>query len=813
MAISERTKHDLGWRQLTEAWASRTATSQAAQTVAAFPFFAEMAAAQTQVALIGEVRTLGAKDAWLPLGGIADIEAVLARVKKAAALDPEQLIGVATTARSLGRLRKHLNTHAEVAPGLAAIAAELVDVPHLYHPILEAFGTDGRLVDHASEVLGGLRRAVVHVKTTIERRLKELIEDPRYASFLQDAYFTQRDDRYVLPVRSDGKGFVPGIVHGSSQSGQTFFVEPQEMVELNNKLTIAECDVADEERRIYAKFSGWIAEEADGLAAGTIAAERLDVLQAAAKLAEDLIAAPPEIVASPVVELLHARHPLLLLAQRRCVANDVTIAAGKTLIISGPNAGGKSVALKTTGLCALMVRAGLHVPAERGSKLGWFVDVRTEIGDSQNLEHNLSTFSGHLIHLHEALGQARSGVLFLIDEIAVGTDPEQGAALAQAVLEAWAEAGATAIVTTHYERLKLMATDDDRFINASVGFDFARLAPTFKLHLGVPGSSGALTLAKTLGLSRRVVERAEALLGGTRVRMEELLQNVSSQREKLEDERVALVRELAQLQRERATIRQDRQRIAERFEKQQRHVHGDAVAALKSARSELDDVRTTLRTKAAAASADDMVAAKRRVVAATATVAKHEPKTALPPGDPLTPAAVRVGMPVLIPKLGARGEVASLPQKGEVTVQLGGMQMVLKVGELLLDRHRAASAGHASSKATASPAANQSQRRPAAKSAPAIAAPPGERAFARTPDSTLDVRGMRGDEAVAQLEKFIDDSMLAERGVIFILHGVGTGALRTQIRRELAQAASVAKFRAGEAGEGGDGITVAWLAD
>ncbi len=525
---------------------------------AAAPLFDAIDDARVRAAEIAEARRLASEDARLPLGGIVDVAGAISRVRKAAALDAAELVAVASTARALAKLRAHLKDEAR-APRLAARAASIADLGHVYHPILDAFDADGRLVDHASDALGPLRRAVTALKAQLERRMEEALLDERFAPYLQDAYYTQREERYVLPVRTDGKGFVRGIVHGTSQSGQTLFIEPEDIVDLNNRAKLAEAEVADEERRILAKLSGWVAEEADAIDLGLAAAGHLDVVAAAAVMADDTVASEPILEAEPRIALLHARHPLMLLAERRCVANDVTLDAGGTLVISGPNAGGKTVALKTVGFAALMARAGLHLAAESGSAIGWFVDVFTDIGDAQSLERDLSTFSGHIVNLREMLAAARPGALVLIDEIAVGTDPDQGASLAQAVLEALSAAGATTLVTTHYDRLKSLGAASSeaapKFANASVGFDLARLEPTFKLHLGTPGSSGALAVARRMGLADAICERARELLGTAGTRVDELLASVADQRRRIEDERAALLAELEAVEADRAAWR------------------------------------------------------------------------------------------------------------------------------------------------------------------------------------------------------------------------------------------------------------------
>lgn len=801
--LAAKTLDDLGWPTLVDHWAKRCATKRGEASLRAGALFDDVVAARERTAEVTEARGLLARGEPMPLGGILDIAVAIERVKKAAALEAAELVAVAGTGRSLARLRTHLRARGEVAPKLAARAAALADLGHVFHPILEAFDADGKLVDHASDALGPLRRALASIKATLEKRMNDLLGDERFSQYLQDAYYTQREDRYVLPIRTDGKGFVQGIVHGTSQSGQTLFIEPQEIVDLNNRRKLAEAEVADEERRILIKFSGWVAEEADGFAQSLAAAEVLDVIAAAAILAEDTVSAEPILDDAPRIALLHARHPLMLLGEKRVVANDVSVAAGQTLLVSGPNAGGKTVALKTVGLAALMARAGLHLTAESGSAIGWFHAIVTDIGDAQNLEKDLSTFSGHMVNLRELLHTAAPGMLVLIDEIAVGTDPDQGAALAQSVLEALAARGVTGIVTTHYERLKALGAADSHFANASVGFDLERLEPTFKLHLGSPGSSGALQVARRMGIAGEVVERARALLGAEGVRVEELLANVADQRRRMEEERAALLAELEAVESERAAMRIHRDRTQARYEKQTRAAHGEALSALRAARREIEDVRKHVRAKAAEATPETVREATRKLVPPGAAVAQHEPRRKLPPGTPATAEQLVVGTPVIVPRLG-RCEVASPPTDGKVEIRLGGMRALVAIADVLLDSHRNARRAERER-----PAEDEKPQGPSVVLVDGV--PAGGRATARTIDSTIDVRGQRADEAVTNVDRFLDESLMASRDVAFIVHGHGTGALRTAVRTHLAAHKAVEKWRAGEPNEGGDGITVAFL--
>jgi DNA mismatch repair protein MutS2 len=823
VTIAHKTLDDLGWPTYVDHWVKRCATVRGAAAVRAFALFDAASggseAARERAREITEARALASDGARLPLGGIIDVASAIARVRKAAALDAPDLVAVAATGQALGRLRVHLREHAAVAPRLAARGEAIADLGHVYLPILEAFDTDGRLVDHASDALGPLRRALAAIKAQLEKRMGALLGDERFAPYLQDAYYTQREDRYVLPVRTDGKGFVRGIVHGTSQSGQTLFIEPEEIVDLNNRAKLAEADVLDEERRILVKFSGWVAEEADAFDAALAAAETLDLIAAAAIIADDTVANEPIIDDAPRIALLHARHPLMLLAERRCVANDVTVAPGTTLLISGPNAGGKTVALKTVGLAALMVRCGHHLTAESGSTMGWFPDVRTDIGDAQSLEHDLSTFSGHMVNLRELLATAGHGSLVLIDEIAVGTDPDQGAALAQAVLEALAARGVTSIVTTHYERLKALGATDPRFANASVGFDLARLEPTFKLHLGAPGSSGALAVARRMGIADDVVDRARDLMGPHVAKVEELLASVADQRRRIEEERAALLAELEDAEADRAALRAGKDRTLARYEKQTRAAHGEALVALKAARREIDELRRDLKARAAAATLDDIKAATRRLATPGAAVAKHEPQRPLPPGTPARAEQLLAGTPVIVPRLGRVEVVAALPDD-RVEVRVGGMRAMVPIKDVLLDTHRQARRAqraarpdeHGATTAAATLTTASGGTYPGGMTIPLVdGVPAGGRANARTVDTTLDVRGNRVDDAVAQVDRFVDESLLAGRDTIFVVHGHGTGALRSAIRTHLQTHKGIEKLRPGEQAEGGDGVTVAFL--
>lgn len=846
IGIAQSTLEDLGWDKLLGHLARRAHTARGEAACASLAFFDQPEAARARIAEIAEARHLTQLEAPMPFGGVRDVATAVARAGKGGVLDAEELIAVGSTARAMARLRKHLDANQAEAPRLAEIAADIADLPQVYKPILDSFGPDGRLADHASEALGPLRRKVLQITAQLEQRIRSFVDDSRQAAHLQDRYFTTRDDRYVVPVRLESRSQVRGIIHGTSQSGRTLFIEPEAVVELQNRLKLAQCDVDDEERRILAELSSRVAHQEPALRAGLDATTVLDIIDAGARLAHDLNASAPAIDTGGEggrLSLSFARHPLMVLSDRPCVPNDIVLEPRTIMILSGPNAGGKTVALKTAGLSALLTRAGLHVPAEPGSSVPWFTTIHSDIGDAQNLEQDLSTFSGHILELRKYLESADGATLLLIDEIAVGTEPEQGAALAQAVLEALAARGAAAIVTTHYERLKALAASDSRFANASVGFDIERMEPTFRLHLGVPGSSGAFAVARRMGLAADVVDHAEVLLGERRASVEELLAEVAEERRRLVDERAAVADE----QRRAESARREAEAAREAFEDRRRKLHEgahlEAVAALRQTRDELDRLRADLKRQARAerqaADPATLAAVKGQLTALSNAVSGHAPKRAAPRGIRVTADALVPGTAVYVTSLGSRGQVVEAPQRGRVMVQVGTMRSAVPVAEVLLDtpatrQAAAARAGRpagqpgAGQKPDKSPGNTDKGRSSKQRSAGASpsggqsgkddgdragspASGQGEGLVLRTDDITVDVRGERAEEAVDSVDRFIDRCLRNDRDLVFVIHGHGTGALRSAIRGHLASHHAVTHWRPGERAEGGDGVTIAWL--
>ncbi|MEO6954828.1 MAG: Smr/MutS family protein [Polyangia bacterium] len=803
MTLLDSTLAELGWPSLLVELTRRARTRRGETLCRALVPFTERSAILLRQREIGEARALHDDAQPMVLEGVRDLEDSLRRSEKGGALEPGALVDVAVTLRAGAALRKHLLRNRDGRPTLAGRAALISDLDELADMLERAFvrgeseegGPAGpRIADGASPALGGLRRRARAIREELERTLERLLDAGDVAPHLQDRYFTQRDDRYVLPIRVEGRAKVKGIVHGSSQSGQTVFVEPEAVVELNNRKKLAEWEVAEEERRILVALSAEVEAQMGSILINLDVLAHLDLVDACARLALDLHATPPDLAdAGEALDLRRARHPLMELSGRKCVPNDILVGDGQALVISGPNAGGKTVALKIAGLLVWMTRCGLHVPAQEGSRVPPIDSVVCDVGDAQNLEQNLSTFSGHVARLIEFLAAARPGALVLLDEIAGGTEPGEGAALAQAVLEGLVERGAMVIATTHYDRLRLLPTSDTRFVNASVGFDVDRLAPTFTLTLGIPGASAALAVARRLGLDAAVVDRAQSISGDGPRGLEQLLQSLEAERSRLAAARMH-AEELAkdaEAQRALAESRAEEARIA--LAEARRGAHDAAVATLREARAELDERATVLRRNADGIGPAELAAQKRAIDAAAAKVHGAAPTPALPAGRPATVADLVPGASVFVARLGGRAIVLEPPRGKKVLVQAGPLKVSVGLDDVHIPQ---------------APPAPVSARSLRGHNGFDLDTPSADR---RRGLRTLDVRGERVDVAIGLTEKFLDDAIRGGDEAVLVIHGHGTGALRDTLRKELRRFPGISGVAPAPLDQGGDGATIAKL--
>jgi DNA mismatch repair protein MutS2 len=798
-----KTRADLEWDRVLEALAARCAGPLGRDLARGLPFAATRDEARVLLAQATEATRLLDEGRALPSADVEDVREPIERARVGGVLAPAELRSIGRLLGAARALRRFLSSRKGELPALSAACATDPTLDELADEISTSFDADGTLADRASPRLRELRGEWHAARQRMLARMEDLMA--RYAGVLQDRFVTEREGRWVLPVRSDSHERFPGIVHATSGSGSTLFVEPRAVIPMGNRLKVLEADVRREEEAVYARLTALVADALPSVEAAAGAIALADVRAATAVLARDLALKFPDVVDEPRLELRKARHVLLALDLPAVVPSDLALEAGRAIVVSGPNAGGKTVALKTMGLTALMVRAGLPVACADGSQVGLFDVVLTDVGDDQSLQKNLSTFSAHVANLVEILQETTRGALVLLDELAGGTDPREGEALAAGVLDSLCARGGAVAATTHYEGLKALALGDDRFQNASVGFDLATMTPTFRLALGVPGRSSALAVARRFGMPATVVDRAERFL--TRED-----QNFEAVVKRLHDERAALELARAAADQREAEARDAATRLEAEIEaargRERRALSEEArelMDRLRRARDDLRDAQARLRAKKVepaamkeAERAIDRVSGEvavggplEHLLAPAAPTAKGKPE----PTEPVRAADLRKGARVWVPRLRAEAEVVDVTGD-QVRVAAGPLKLSVPVAEL-----RAAVA-------LVEPAPS----RPAVRAAARSPAPIEEGAPLQTRDNTCDLRGLRADDAVAMATTFLDRAVGEHQATVFLLHGHGTGALREAIRKELATSPYVARFRGAEPDHGGEGVTVVWLA-
>lgn len=768
------------------------------------------------------------------LRDVVDLSDPLTRVRAGGVLEPIDLAEVSAVVSatvSLSALLEDPNPDAgeptEGARALARALSGLTAEASLHERLqrsLDLSGEEPTLADAASPGLKQAREASRQARRDLASAAQRLVARPDIAAALADRFYTEREGRVVLPIKSGslsrGRGGdgVAGIIHGSSTSGQTFFVEPNALVEDNNRVRQAQARARAEERLVLAALSSEIRERAEAIAISTEAMIRLDRIAARLALSQALEGVAPRVHDpsednAPGLSLTAARHPGMVLAGSDVVPNDIELAVGHGMVISGPNAGGKTVALKTVGLAVLMAQTGLRLPTSTPAHIPLYRSLVTDVGDDQSIAANLSTFTAHLQHVLRALRCADSdgaGTLVLLDEVAVGTDPEQGAALAEAILTRLVDRGATLIATTHYERLKLLAAPPDgieeseavpsRFVNAAVGFDLKNLAPTFKLVVGLPGSSSALAVAQRLGMPDEVLQRARALVDDDKQSVDALLAQLEAQRVALDQTRQQLADERAALAAARARLDARERGEEESDAKRRARAHKEATARLGELETEIKRRKKALRQAKIEVAPDGQAPAADAEARsfsgeARTKLAREAPKRPAPEGRP--PDAIEVGDRVFVTAFDAEGDVVAV-KGGKITVQLPNLKTTVGLGDLR-PRRRVERAPSARSVGTPSPS-----RARRFFGADATAFDPGF-------DDVVDLRGQRAEEAVTMMEVFLDRAVAEDRDVVLLRHGHGSGALRKAVREALARLRHVAEHRPGLPAEGGDAVTVVWV--
>ena len=720
-----------------------------------------------------------------PLISYGDVRPFLALCDKGATLSPKALLGIAELLRACRAARTSLITDRDNTPHLRQRAEGLSSLRNVEQDITDAILAEDEIADRASNELMNIRRHLRGATERIKEKLNQMTHNPTIAKYLQDPIVTMRNDRYVLPVRAEHRGDVPGLVHDQSASGATLFIEPLAAVEMGNELKQWEAKEKQEIERILAALSAEIAPYAQTLKEDVERLSELDFIFCKGLLAREMHAVTPKLNKDGFINILRGRHPLIdpdkVVPSNLWMGKDFT-----TLVITGPNTGGKTVTLKTVGLFTLMAQAGLQIPADFGTELAVFEQVFADIGDEQSIEQSLSTFSGHMTNIVEIMREVTPRDLVLFDELGAGTDPTEGAALAQSILQRLLDIHVRTLATTHYSELKAFALSTKGVENASVEFNVETLRPTYRLSIGVPGKSNAFEISRKLGLSESLIENAKELLSGESIRFEDVIANAEYHRQVAEKER-QLAEEAA---RETTRLRDEAEKLRKQMEDKRettlRKTKEDARRILEQARRESESILADMKRlkKSADAPEREAAALKRKLekdIDSLSEGLKQKVDTVTPP-----PKTVKIGDEVEILTLNTRGTVLAPPDaKGEVQLQAGILKLKAHLSQLRLVK----------------------EEKPKVKTV--VHAQTGS--MTRAVRTECDIRGMAVDEAIPVVDQFLDEAVLSALNEVSVIHGKGTGVLRSGIQQHLRHHPHVKSFRLGVYGEGESGVTVVTL--
>ncbi|MCL1885142.1 MAG: endonuclease MutS2 [Defluviitaleaceae bacterium] len=723
----------------------------------------------------------------LPLGGISDIYAAISRAAAGGMLTAEELLQVGECLYVFKKISLYGKEDVLVRSLLSEYFSGITPNEKMENEISRCIKPSGEVSDNASPKLAEIRRSIRVTHDRIRDHLQGVIQSASYKNMLQDAIVTLRGDRFCVPVKAEYRTSFPGMVHDQSSTGATVFMEPLSVVELNNKIKDLHFEEKREEEKILYKLSAMVWEDGEILEANLKIITELDYIFAKGELSLSMKASEPKFNNRGYINIRKGRHPLL--KQDTVVPTDIYLGGEfSMLLITGPNTGGKTVTLKTVGLFTLMGQSGLHIPALDNSELAVFDEVFADIGDEQSIEQSLSTFSSHMSNIVSILENVGPNALVLLDELGAGTDPTEGAALAISLLSHLHSQKIRTVITTHYSELKLYALSTDGAENASCEFDVETLRPTYRLLIGIPGKSNAFAIAKRLGLNDNIIDEARALLSQKDIRFEDVITDLEASKKQvlIEQDRAAAYRRDAEKLREDASKLEEKLRTQR--EKLQKEAREEAGQLVRDAKKEAEKLITELRKQLSTISQSELEEARRvareGLSALEATISPISEKPGRKP-----PENLRKGDRVFVHSMNLTGTVQTPPdQSGETQIQAGIMKIKVHITDLSLSEEDPAE------KAAAFIKKRSSSRSGTMKS------------MSISPE--IDLRGLLPEEATSEAERYIDDAFLASLTTITLIHGKGTGVLRTAIHNMLKRQPNVKEFRPGKYGEGEDGVTI-----
>ena len=727
----------------------------------------------------------------LPTGGLYDIREALLLAKKGGSLTMRQLLEVQNVLGISSEVVAFM--HDDALPELKYIG-EMVDLivefTALEKEISRCILTEDEMADNASPKLKDIRRSIHQQNLAIKNKLSRIITSSSNKTYLQDAIVTMRDGRYVIPVKQEYRSFFPGMVHDQSKGGATLFIEPQGVVELNNKLRELEVEEQLEIARILAELSSRVAEHYREIRSNLELLTKLDFIMAKGKLSCKMHASEPKIDADGELRLISARHPLI--EYKKAVPVDIRIGGDyRTLIITGPNTGGKTVSLKTAGLLVMMAQSGLHIPASHASTLPIFGEVFADIGDEQSIEQSLSTFSSHMKNIVSIIDKASYDSLVLVDELGAGTDPTEGAALAIAILERFYDSGALTMATTHYNELKKYALATSGVENAAMEFDVETLTPTYRLLIGVPGKSNAFEISKKLGLSESVIERASEHIKHGDMEFENVISSIEDDKRKAAADRLDAESMRAEIEERLKKIEEKEKAVSEKRADIIAEAKREARELLRETKSAVKDVQKDLRRLQKSGAHTNLNTgalekSRRKINEAEDLVSEKVVKQVN--SEPVSADTLNIGDRVKLLTIGQNGTILSLPdEKGNLMINIGTLKVKARLQDLMLINEG-------------------KDRKPQAKSSSKYGSL--LRSKSSSVSASINVRGKNLEDALADVEKYLDDVYMAGLDMVSIIHGRGGGILKDGIRQMLKRKKYVDSYGAASYNDGGEGVTV-----
>ena len=740
---------------------------------------------ERELKLTAEAETLFYKTGRSPVDDFPDMRHCLERMHAALFLSTGELLGIASCLKAARIAKDILAKEVGEESYLYNLAGLLITHRSAEEEINRCIINEDEIFDGASPALARIRRAMRLANEKVREKLNSMIRSTAYQKYLQEPIITIRNGRFVIPVKQEYRQQVPGLIHDQSSSGATLFIEPSAVVELGNEYKKLLAEEADEIERILTELTAMLAPYGEEMREDLNIMGQIDLVFAKAKLSRELNAVMPRLNRNNYVRIVRGRHPLI--PADRVVPIDIWIGRDyRSLIITGPNTGGKTVTLKIVGLFALMVQSGIFVPANEGSEFPVFEHIYADIGDEQSIEQSLSTFSSHMKNIVGILDKADENSLVLLDELGAGTDPIEGAALAMSILEELNDRHCICVSTTHYSEIKAFAMTHEGMENASMEFDIDRLCPTYRLYIGIPGKSNAFEISSRLGLPNSIIDKAKGFLKGEDVRFEDIISSAQSQHRIAEEERKMAEEARAELEKLRADAERERRKLDEDRNRLQAKAKEDAKRIVADTKREMEKLIVEIRSikDIDRSAADRVIQAARDTLRATET-AVNEKEAIKKEDNTKPPKTVRAGDTVNIVTLDQKATVLSAPDsKGEVMVQAGVMKLNVKLKDIRLIEEKKA----------------------AAPTSGKVGLGAGKQVGLE-----LDVRGMLVDEANIIVDRYLDDAYNAGLSEVNIIHGKGTGALRAGVQAFLKRHPLVKGYRMGSYGEGDAGVTVVTL--